>query len=158
MPLAGSWRFCGFPVRRGIFAGWVIQQSVLPQLKWGYSLVGTSSFVTGDSAVGTTSSAVGDSVVGTPSFNATPCYNVGLMGNVWLLLVSEHFPFAASKYDFDLCKKVETKLWVTCSVSQFVNAPSFDCWFILLVASFWMSNLTPLYRSDLLHKSSKWKL
>ena len=53
-----------------------------PTTSVGYSSVGTSSFVTGDSAVSTTSSAVGDSVVGTPSFNATPCYNVGLMGNV----------------------------------------------------------------------------
>ena len=28
MPLAGSWRFCGLPVCRGIFAGRVIQLSV----------------------------------------------------------------------------------------------------------------------------------
>ena len=70
------------------------------------SSVGTSLFVIGDSAVGTTSSAVGDSTVGTPSFVTgalgdssigtpsfplTPCSNVGLMGNVLLLLLSENF-------------------------------------------------------------------
>ena len=48
----------------------------------GDSSVGTSSFVTDDSAVGTNSSTVGNSAVGTTSFTATPCSNVGLMGNV----------------------------------------------------------------------------
>ena len=69
----------------------------------GDSLVSTSSFVTGDSAVGTTSSAVGDSAVGTPSFTATPCSNVSLMGNVLLLTLSAKLPFSASKYDLDFC-------------------------------------------------------
>ena len=48
----------------------------------GDSVASTPSFVIGDSAVGTTSSAVGDSAVGTPSYPATPCSNVGLVGNV----------------------------------------------------------------------------
>ena len=111
----------------------------------------------GDSAVGTTSSAVDDLAVGTTSFSASPCSNVGLIGNVWLLLLSYGFTFAASKYDFYFCKTVVTKLSVTCSVSQFVNALSSGCWTFLLVASLLMSNFTPLSRSYLLHRSAKLK-
>ena len=54
----------------------------IPTTSVGYSLVGRSLFVTNDSEFGTTSSTVGNSAVGTPSFNATPCSNVGLMGNI----------------------------------------------------------------------------
>ena len=79
------------------------------------------------------------------------------MGNVWLLLLSAKFPFAASKYDFDFCETVETKLSVTCYVSQFVNASYFGCRKHLLVAFLWMSNFTPLSRSDLLHRYAKFK-
>ena len=46
------------------------------------SVFGSPSFVTGYSAVSTTSSAVCESAVGTLSFPATPCSNVGIMGNV----------------------------------------------------------------------------
>ena len=46
------------------------------------SAVGTPLVVIVDSAVSTTYSAVGDSAVGTTSFPATPCSNVGLVGNV----------------------------------------------------------------------------
>ena len=81
------------------------------------SAVGTPSFLIGDSAAGTTSSAVVDSAVGTPSFPATPCSNVGLVGNVLLLLLSARYPFAASKYDFNFYETVVTKLSVTCYVS-----------------------------------------
>ena len=55
---------------------------VTPTTSVGDSSVGASSFVTGNSEVGATSSMVGDSAVGTPSFTATPCSNVGLIGNV----------------------------------------------------------------------------
>ena len=123
----------------------------------GDSAAGTPSFVIGDSEVGTTSSVVGYSEVGIPSFPATPGSDVGLVGNVGLFLLSARFPFAASKYDFDFCKTVETKLSVTCSVPQFVNTSSSGCCKVLLVASLLMSNLTPLSRSDLLHRSTKLK-
>ena len=93
----------------------------------GNSAVGTTSSAVGDSAVGTTSSAVGGSAVGTPSFPATPFSNVGLVGNVLLLLLSAKFPFAASKYYFVFCKTMVTKLSVICSMSQFVDALSFVC-------------------------------
>ena len=79
----------------------------------GGSAFGTPSFTIGDSEVGTTYSAGGDSAVGTPSFPATPCSNVCLVGNVWFLLLSAKFTFSASKYDFDFCETVVTKLSVT---------------------------------------------
>ena len=53
-----------------------------PTTSVGDSSVGTYSFVTGNLEVGATPSEVGDSAVGTLSFTATPCSNVGLMGNV----------------------------------------------------------------------------